>query len=179
MVCEDLLIRIEAELMSEALDLLHEEVKVGRVKVDGNLVTASEQTSQAENDLFILNKLIEDEGNLRLRYANLVKAVEEGQETNPDVVSRLEEVKRFLLTVSQISMTVAYAKVFSQWFNDAASQIRTQNPAEVLYNTAKVNSERREALEFVVNSKAFTKSEVLNERETGILKEACGMFVTG
>jgi hypothetical protein len=172
MVCEDLVSRIEAELMSEALDLLEDEIKAGRVKVEGNLVTSSELTSEAEKHLFILDRLLEDESNLRYRYENLVNAVEEGRESNPEVVARLEEVKKFLLVVSQISMTVKQAKVFAAWFTDAGSNMKIKDPSEILYLTSVGNQERKEALDFVLTSKAFIRSEALKDGEFETVRKA-------
>lgn len=172
MVCEDIVSRIAAELMSEALDLLHGEIEANRIKVDGNMVTASELTSEAERDIFILNKLIEDEQNMRSRYENLVKAVEEGSETNPEIVGRIEEVKKFLLVVSQISITVKYARIFTGWFDDAGKQMKINDPSEILYLTASQGEERKEALEFILSSKTFIKNEALNEKELGMVKSA-------
>jgi hypothetical protein len=172
MVSEDLVSRISGELMSEALDLLEEEIKAGRVRVEGNLVTAAELTSEAEKHLFILDRLLGDEQNMRHRYENLVQAVEEGKESNPDVVARLEEVKKFLLVVSQISITVKYAKVFTGWFLDAGKNMRIADPSEIIYMTALGNPERKEALDFILTNKTFIKSEVLKDGELEIVKRA-------
>lgn len=172
MVCEDMISRIEAELMSEALELLRSEIDAGRIKVDGSMVTASELTGEAERDLFILDRLLEDEQNMRYRYENLVRAIEEGKETNPEIVGRAEEVKKFLLIVSQISITVKYAKVFSAWFNEAGSQMNVKDPVEILAMTARSNRERRDALEFVTTNRQFIKSEIMNVNEMEMLREA-------
>jgi len=172
MLCEDLVSKINAELMSEALDLLEGEIKAGRVKVEGNLVTAAELTSEVEKHLFILDRLLEDEHNMKHRYENLVNAVEQGKEINPEVVARLEEVKKFLLVVSQISMTVKYAKVFAGWFNDAGSNMRVKDPSEIIYLTAATSPERKEALDFILTNKTFAKNEALGAAETEILRKA-------
>lgn len=176
MVCEDIVSRIEAELMSEALDLLHGEIDAGRIKVDGNMVTASELTGEAERDLFILNKLLEDEQTMRSRYENLVKTVEEGSEVNPEIVGRIEEVKKFLLVVSQISMTMKYARVFKGWFEDAGKHMKVKDPSQIIYMTASQSEERKEALGFVLSNKTFIKNEALNQNELGIVKSAYARF---
>lgn len=172
MACEDILSRIHAELMSEALELLHREIESGNIKVDGDLVTSGELTGETERELFILERLLGDEENMRLRYENMVRAVEEGKETNPEIVARMEAVKKFLLVVSQISMTVKYAKVFESWFNDAGSNMRATDPAEIIYLTAKDSDERKDALEFAITNKTFIKNEALKPEEFNIIKNA-------
>ncbi len=171
MECEDILSRVEAELMSEALELLRKEMDAGRIKVEGNVAASSELTAQAERDLFIMEKLLADEQNMRYRYENLVNAVEEGRETNPEIVSRTEEVKRFLLVVSQISITVKYAKVFSLWFPEAGKMMKGGSAKEILLETARQDSERPEAVSFILSNKEFRKSEVLDAREIEMLAE--------
>lgn len=170
MVCEDIISRASAELMSEALALLRSEIKAGRIKVDGKMVTSSELTSEDERDIFVLEKLLDDEQNMRQRYENFANAVESGNETDPEVVGRLQEVKKFLLAVSQISMTVGHARTFSNWFNAAASLMKIKEPEEIIYLTAKGNAQRISALEFITSSKEFARSGVFSGTELAMLK---------
>lgn len=171
MVCEDIISRVKDELMYEAVEILHGEADSGRIKMDGNLVTSEEGTGEAERDIFILDKLLEDEPIIRSRYENFVKATEEG-EASPEVVARIEDVRKFLLAISEISLIVRYARIFSAWFADAGKQMKVSDPSDIFYMTSLHNKERMEALDFVLTSKKFLKSGELKEGELKILKGA-------
>ena len=172
MVAWDVISRTHAELMSEALESLRAEMDAGRIKAEGDLVTSSELTAKEERDLFLLERLLGDQENLRMRYENLVRSVESGDEANPEIVARLEDVKKFLLTVSQMSITVEHAKVFSSWLTDAGRDMRETDPARMICATAKEKPERIDALGFVLGSKAFMRSGALDEEELRIMREA-------
>lgn len=172
MIAEDIMSGIQSELMQEALDLLRQEIDSGRIKVDGSFAASSELTGETERDLFLMDKLLADEANLRLRYENLVKAVEDGSEKNPEIVARLEEVKKFLLVVSQISMTVGYAKIFGAWISDAGSHMKESDPVAIICSTALPDPRRKEALEFILSNKAFLESAPLDHERMEILKSA-------
>ena len=169
MVCEDLISRIKGELMHEAVELLHKEIDSGRIKVDGGLVTAAEGTSEAEQDSFILGKLVAEEPMLKERYANYLSAV--GENSEPELVARIEELKKFLLAVSQISLLVRYANTFSAWFEGAGRQVKINDPSEIFHVTA-ISEERKEALNYVANSKSFSKKTAFSEKDLKIVKKA-------
>ena len=170
MVCEDLISRIKGELMHEAVELLHKEIGAGRIKVDGGLVTALEGTSEAEQDSFILGKLVAEEPMLMERYANYLSAV--GENSEPELVARIEELKKFLLAVSHISILVRHANSFSAWFEDAGKQVKISDPSEIFHLTAIGSKERKEALEYVANSKSFSKMTAFSEKDLGTVKKA-------
>ncbi len=172
LICEDILSRAGNELMAEALELFRAEAAAGRIKVNGDLVTSSELSRNEERDLFVIEKLLGDEQNLRLRYENLVRAVEEGRELRAEVVERTEEIKKFLLTISQLSLTVGYARIFSLWSVDAGRAIAHESPAALLAETSKDRKDRLEALAFATTSKAFLGSGALSTDELELLRNA-------
>lgn len=172
MIAEEILSKAERILMESALELLRSQIKSGTIKVDGNFAASSETNAEAERDLFIMEKLIADEENLYHRYQNLVSSVESGKEANTHIIERMEEIKKFLLSVSQISLTVANAKIFRNWFPDAGSKMSIKDPAEILNLTAAQKQERISALEFFVENKKFINSEIFMPEETEILKKA-------
>ena len=101
MIAEEILSKAERILMESALELLRSQIKSGTIKVDGTFVPSSEASGEAERDLFLMEKLIADEENLYHRYQNLVSSVESGKEQDMHIVERMEEIKKFLLSVSQ------------------------------------------------------------------------------
>lgn len=179
MVAEDIISKSERVLMESALELLRVQIKSGAIKLDGNIPVSSEVNAEAERDLFMMEKLLLDEENLRLRYENLVNAVEQGSEKDIHIVERIEEIKKFLLAVSQMSLTVGYAKVFRAWFADAGKMMSANDPAEILSNTAYGRHERIEALGFVVGSRSFMGSEAFMPGEADILRRAHSMLQKG
>lgn len=176
MIAEEILSKAERILMESALELLRSQIKSGTIKVDGTFVPSSEASGEAERDLFLMEKLIADEENLYHRYQNLVSSVESGKEQDMHIVERMEEIKKFLLSVSQISLTAKNAKVFREWFSDAGSKMSIKDPAEILDSTAMLRQERASALEFFVGNKKFINSEILMPEEIEILKKAYSLL---
>lgn len=179
MIAEDILSKSERVLMESALELLRRQIISGTIKVDGDIPISSETRAEAERDIFIMERLLLDEENLRLRYENFVNAVESGNEKDAHVVGRTEDIKKFLLAVSQISLTVRHAKVFKAWFADAGRMMSLNDPAEILSNTAKTRPERDDALGFIIGSRIFINSEIFMAGEPEILKRAYSILHNG
>lgn len=179
MIAEEILSKAERILMESALELLRSQIKSGTIKVDGTFAPSSEAGGEAERDLFLMEKLIADKENLYHRYQNLVSSVESGKERDMHIVERMEEIKKFLLSVSQISLTAKNAKVFREWFSDAGSKMSIKDPAEILNSTAMLRQERISALEFFVGNRKFINSEILMPEETEILKKAYSLLEKG
>ena len=172
LLCENLLVDIKNELVLEAIDVLHQEMKEGRIEVNGGLVTAAEGKEEIEKDLFIINKITESRKETADRFMQYITE----KESNPAVldeytIHRIEEMKKFLVAVGKISYFMELSSVFNSWVDDAGRQARINDPLEILEKTMLENKERIPAVEFVLGKK-FRIDDAISEMEKKILGEA-------
>ncbi len=170
LVCEDILNRIKAELITQAMDVLQEAINSKAIEVNGSLVTLPDRPSDTDMYMFIINKLIEEKGNIIDRYRSYLS--NDGINQNPDNVQRRERLKKFLLSVEQISLLMQYSQVFNTWIHDVALQINATDPSDVIKNTLRENEPRMDVLNYVLNNKKIENEHILTEKEREILKSS-------
>jgi uncharacterized membrane protein len=172
LICENLLVDIKNELVLEAIDVLHQEIKEGRIGVNGGLVTASEGKEEIEKDLFIINKIIESRDDTTKKFMEYIREKEsDSSELDEYTVKRIEDMKRFLIAVGKISYLMELSVVFNVWVDDAGREARTTDPVEILERTMLEKAERLAALEFVLGRK-FRIDDAISENEKEILEKA-------
>ncbi len=172
LLCENLLVDIKNELVLEAIDVLHGEIKEGRIEVNGGLVTASEGKEGIEKDLFIINKIVENGKATTEKFMEYIREKEgNSSELDEYAVHRIEDMKRFLIAVGKISYLMELSVVFNAWVDDAGREARITDPVEILERTVLENKERLPALEFVLGKK-FRIDDAISENEKEILEKA-------
>ncbi len=179
MLCQEILVKAKNELILEAIDALHRETEAKRIDIKGSTVKIEGKNSEIDRDMFIINNLLAQEDDMRIRYAESIKSVEEGHEKNPAIVERINELKKFFLSVTEIHMAMKYARIFDQWVLDVGSAADLDDPARILAETAKKNADRIDALEFVLEDKAFIKNEGLSKEEFKITEDAFFLCKSG
>ncbi len=176
LLCQDILIRGKEELVSEAIETLDGEMKGKRMDIIGDLVTASEETGGIERKLFIINNIMEHERDIWEKYNASIDALETRPESmSPKTVERIEELKKFLLAITQISMLMKYSRVLDQWFEDIGLHFKEKDPVKIFSDT--INGEHRlEALQFLTTSKRMAAERLFSAHELSIMKEATGKY---
>ena len=179
MLCQEILIKAKNELILEAIDALHRETDAKRIDVKGYTLKIEGKNSDVDRDMFIINNLLAQEEDIRGRYAESIARAENGHEKNPAIIERISELKKFLLSLTEIHMTMKYAKVLDRWVPDIGSAAMLDDPAKILSETAKKNTERIDVLEFVINDRAFMKNEGLSNEEMELVRQAFSMCRIG
>lgn len=174
LVCEDMLTRTKDELILEAIDILRKEMAEGRIDIRGYVAAMPEKGKELEQDLFVISNLIGRAGEIRERYAEYAKREGKGGISDPDVVLRGEELRKFLLSVNAIDLLMRLSRVFGMWADDVGNYSLLNNLIDVMVKSAGLDGDRLEALGFVVSSKVFADSKALSDEEMRLLKETLG-----
>jgi hypothetical protein len=169
LMCEDILNKIKTELITQAMDKLQEAIDSKAIEVNGSLVTVPDKPSDTEMKMFIINKLIEEHPKIMEKYKGHLS--EDAEEKDPTKVQQRERLKKFLLTVEQISNLMQYSHVFDPWMHDVAIQVLLKDPAEVIRKTINDDESRIDVLKYVLNNKKMEKEEILTKKEYKILKK--------
>lgn len=169
MLCDDMITRIKDELVLEAVDLLHAEIKAGHIDVNGYTAALPDRPAELQRDMYLIGNLVEREHEIMQQYAPYTK---ETTETDPKKLSRIEELGKFVLAVQAISMLMRLTAVAERWASDTGKYSALSDPAQILAKTAMMAEERKELMEFVLSSKKFMKSEALSDGEMKTLEAA-------
>lgn len=169
MVCEDIITRLKEELVLEAIDILHEEMKSGRIDIKGYVSLLPDKSDEIQRDMYIIN-------NLRLREAEIVEKYRpymgEVNETDPNKLKSIEDLKKFVLSVGAISTLMKFSEVAGAWAEDTGRYPDVADAKQIILNTLKKSQDRMEVLEFALSGSKFLKSEALSQEEMQMLRGA-------
>ena len=167
MLCDDMFTRIKDELILEAVDILHDEIKEKRIDIRGYTALLPDRSQELQRDIFIINNIISNTDEIRGQYKSYVNV------DNRDTASmrRLDELKRFLMSVDAINVLMELSKVFSDWAADAGRFANIQDERELVIRSMGSNYERLEALKYVIASKKFNASKPITNHEREVLAE--------
>jgi hypothetical protein len=169
MVCEDIITRLKDELVLEAIDILHEEMKQGRVDINGYVSLLPDKSDEIQRDMYIIN-------NLRMREHEILEQyrpyLDGSSENDPDRLKRAEDLKKFVLSVGAISTLMRFSEIAGLWADDTGKYSEIRDQRQIMIKTLGMAHERLEVLEFVLSSSKFMKSETLSPEEMEMLKGA-------
>jgi hypothetical protein len=175
LLCQDICARAQEELTSQAIETLDREIEAKRLKIDGHLVTADEGTNEIEKKLFVIGKIVDGEQEIYNNYMGMISKLENSEnELTGKLVERIEELKRFLLAVSTISILMRYSKLFRNWFEDIGHHFKENSAENILFKT--MNPSRLEALEFITKNKRIIFENLFSENELNIMMNAAVKF---
>ncbi len=169
MLCEDIITRIKDELVLEAIDIVHENMDAGRMDISGYVPLLPDKPNEMQRDMFIINNLIEKENEIADKYRPYI---EEKNVSDPAKLKRIEELRKFMLSLSAISMLMRFSKVAESWSNDIGMHSAVNDMKSIIVKTLAAADERMEILGYVLSSSRFARSEALKKNELAILKEA-------
>ena len=172
MMCSELLIRLKDEFTLEATEVLEREIKAGRLRFTGKLITLPESAGNMERDIYIINHLLHDENEIRHRYAKYMVESTKGAIEDAKVIERVEELKRFLMALTQISMLMRYGGALGVLANECGRFAGKSDAAEVLVLAVGGREETVEAIAFALDSGTVKREAVLTEDERQILRHA-------
>ncbi len=171
MIAQELLVKAKNELILEAVDTLHVEIKEKRLEINGNVIKLPEKSSEIEMDMLIINNLLEQETKIVENYGKFIKE-RESSEKDPLMIERINELKKFLMSVTQIKILMNFAKTIDEWILDFGTAMKIDDSVKIIAETAKKNVERIEVLSFILDNKKFYENEALSKEEIEIVKGA-------
>jgi len=169
MASEDIIIRMKDELILQAVDLLREEIKAGRVDINGYVPLLPDKPNEIQRDMYIINNLVLREHEIIEQYRPFLEGSIE--EKDPDKVRSIEGLRKFVLSVRAISTLMRLSEVAGRWADDTGKYSELKEPAQVLLSTARMGEDRVEVLDFVLSSSKFEKSEALTKAEMEMLRK--------
>jgi hypothetical protein len=172
LICEDMLTRIKDELVLEAIDILEAERKSGRVGISGYVPVMPEKGPELEENLFLINKILENTNSILDRLAGYEKELVNGSGAESATVERAEELRRFLMAVNAMEMLMDMSRVFGSWAEDMGKYHFAGSTEEILEHSIVGNGERVDALGFVLSSITFARSEALDTEEAAAFRNA-------
>jgi hypothetical protein len=171
LICEDILTRTKDELILEAVDLLKQEMKAGRIDIKGYVAALPEKNQELEQDMFVVNNLISRAPEIRQQYRAYLQDEADGKIKDPEIIMRGAGLKRFLLSVDAIDLLMKFSRVVGMWADDVGVYSTIRDPVDIMVKTANLSEERIEVLDFVTKDKTFEKNDVLSNEEMQILEE--------
>ena len=169
MTCEDMITRIKDELILEAIDILHDEMKAGRMDMRGYVSLLPDKSDEIQRDMYMISNLMRSEAEILEKYKPYFAG--KADEADPARVESVESLKKFVLSVQAISILMRLSEVAGRWADDTGKYSGIKEPERIMLNTARMAEERIELLDFVLSSSKFGKSEVLTLKELGMLRE--------
>ncbi len=169
MMCEDIITRLKEELILEAIDILHTELETGRVDITGYVPLLQDKPEQIQKDMYIIK-------NLRMREAQIldqyIPMLESKEEKDPQKIQRMEDLKKFVISVRAISALMRFSDIAGDWAQDTGRCAGFADPEEIMIKTLNMDEARCEVLEMALLSSKFKKSEALSAQEMKMLKDA-------
>jgi hypothetical protein len=171
LIAQDILTKVKSEFVSEAMELLHAEIDAKRIAVNGALGALPDKNAEADNDLFIIRNLIKNRDQMHETYSSYLDMAP-GQQVDAKRAKRLEDLRKLMLAVSEISLLMEYADTIDGWVQDASKLVAEKDTAAVLADSILGDENRTEMLEFILRSKRYLKEELLTPTERKTLEKA-------
>jgi hypothetical protein len=172
MQCQDILIRIKEELVLEAVDALHRELDAKRLEMNGAIPINPEENANNKKDMFMIGNLLENYEDMQERYSTYIKETEAKDSLlDAHTIARIEELKKFLLSVAEIKYLMDMAYDIDEWVTDVGKPNGPSTASGILLESVKIHSERAEILRYAAKSKRFEASHALSKEETDLLNE--------
>ena len=163
LVCEDIFNKIRTELITQAMDTLQEAIDSKAIEIKGSLVNLPDRPGDTEMKMFIIKKLIGEKESIMERYKRY--ASDDNQST-PEQIQQKERLKKFLLSVEQISLLMNYGDIFNSWMHDIAMQVGVKDPSDVIRKTINGDESRLSVLNYTLNNSKLEKEKVLDKGGT-------------
>lgn len=168
MLCDDIITRMKDELVLEAVDLLHAEIKAKRIDISGYTALMPDKSAELQRDLYIISNLVARGHEIMDQYGPYLDAAER----DPERLARKEELKKFLMSVQGITMLMRYSTIADTWATDVGKFSSLTDIAQILARTANMADERKELMDYVLSNKKFKDSEALSDEELAALRSA-------
>ncbi len=168
--CQDLLLRIKAEIAMEAIDSLHAELEAKRLDFKGTLPVQEGESAEHKRDMLMIANIMENWEEMDSTYTKFIKDGEVS--SDPAVVARVEELRRLLLSLSKIRYLMLMVDCMGEWLLEIGNPAnRGKQAAELLLLTARGHAEREEALRYSCSNREFIKSGAINSQEAKMISE--------
>lgn len=168
--CDDIITRIKDELILEAVDILHEEIKAGHVDINGYVSLMPDKPNELQRDMYIINNILEREHEIMGQYGPYLDRPSDSSDSA--TIERIEHLRKFILSVQAISTLMRLSRIAGAWSEDTGKYSEAEDVHTVMVDTMNMDDGRVEVADFVLSSKRFASSEALSNDEIGELRRA-------
>ena len=166
MECIDLFERIREEMLFEAVETLRGEMSAGRIGFAGRLVTLPDSSPDAERDIYVIRRLVAHEAEIRAMYEKEIIGKDPAKEVkDPSKVERLEGLRKFLLSLTQITVLMRYSAALGAASERSGKYAKEKDLSKVIRLALGDDKDTREALAFTLENKKMAKEGVISEVE--------------
>lgn len=179
LIAQDMFTKVKDELVLEAIDILHEQVEKKRISIEGYTVTLPDQQADVDRDIFILNKILAEAGNIRSQYSEYMKDSAAAGEKDARLIERIEELRKLLLAISEIEMLMSMSDAAKDMIELVSMHVTESDVAEVIAKAASEshNTAMIELMKYIQGSKRFAKACVFDDAERGIINKADALYL--
>ena len=170
MLCEDMITRLKEELILEAIDILHDELKAGRVDISGYVALLPDRSDELQKDMYIIGNFVQRQSEIEEQYRPLIENA--ANEKDPERVAAIERLGKFLLSVRAISTLMRLSEIAGDWAGSTGKYSRYADRKEILSRGMVEDGARCELVDFVLSSRKFISSKALTDDEIAILRQA-------
>ena len=174
-MCGDILTRLKDFMAAEAIETMAVEVEDGRAGISGRVATLPEESEETERYLLVIGEMLSHQGEIIAQYREDMRRLENGEIEDPKVLERAEELRRFLLALSKISVLMRFSSVFGRWTEDAGRLMKAKDIREIILATLS-GEDRESALEFALSMKKLVEEGVLTVEERMELERALDSY---
>ncbi len=176
-ICEDLLVKLKTELANEAIITLQNEVKAGRMKVEGSIIPKIETQGDSERDLFVANEIAAESEKMLQGYADYINSKESDPgKLTADEVIKIETAKKLMMAVQEISILINYRTVTEEWILEIEGIPTIDDPVKLLATTMHgKDDERFHVLDFAVKRRSLIDEEIFTSQERNMMESALNM----
>jgi hypothetical protein len=173
LLCQDMLNKAKNELVTQAIETLHDEINAKNIEINGSLISLPDKPKETEMDMFIINKLLGEEEKMKEMYGNYIKSKEtDSIALSASMVERMEKLKKFLLSIEKISILMHYSNMIDAWMNDIGMHAAAKDPAAIIAKTCEKEEQRLKILEYLLKNSTITKEQIFTQSERKILENA-------
>lgn len=171
-ICQDLVLKIKEELKNQAIIALENEIKEGRMKINGQVMTLDPENKEEERSMFLISNLIEHRAEMIRRYSDYISKNEAKGDLKPQDIINIESIKKLMLAINKIAMLIGYSNLLGMVYNDIGMKVRQETPSKILVELSKDYPDLSELLDFVLSYKPITDAGLLSQSDKIIIKEA-------
>ena len=173
-ICEDLLVKVKTELANEAIITLQKEVKNGRMKVNGKIISPNEISSDAERDLFVANQIAHESDEMLNTYSNYINAKEANiEKITPEDVEKIENTKKLMMAIHEITILMKYRKSAEEWILEIEGIPTIDDPVKLLASTIHGSEDIRfEILSFMLERKSIVEEKIFSDEERKMMLDS-------
>lgn len=171
-ICQDLVLKIRDELKNQAIATLDNEIKEGRMKVNGQVLTLDPENKEEERSMFLISNLIEQHEEMIRGYSDYISKNEARDDLKPQDILNMESIKKLMLAMKKIVMLMGYSNLLGMVYNDIGMKVRQETPSKILVELSSDYPDLPELLNFVLSYKPIAEAGLLSQSDESIIKDA-------